>query len=229
MNVAVIVAAGSGTRFGGDVPKIFLALKGVPVLVRTIQKFEDCAMIDSIVVVVSDSFIDETKRIISEYGLKKVTAVVGGRGSRSGSVRSGIDAISPSSELRFVAIHDGARPLVSVADIEATIRGASATGAAVLTVPVTDTVKEVRDGKVVRTVDRNSLRRAVTPQVFNHEILITAMGAGPSDDSVTDESVLAEMAGFEVAVVEGSPSNIKITHPSDMIVAEALIEKETGQ
>jgi len=79
------------------------------------------------------------------------------------------------------------------------------------------------------TADRNALRRAVTPQVFNHEILITAMGAGPADDSVTDESVLAEVAGFEVAVVEGSPTNIKITHPADMIVAEALIEKETGQ
>jgi 2-C-methyl-D-erythritol 4-phosphate cytidylyltransferase len=228
MNVAVIVAAGSGTRFGGDTPKIFLTLKGVPVLARTIRKFEDCQMIDSIVVVVAEQFIDQTKQMISDYGLTKVSAVVAGRGSRSGSVRSGIAAVS-SSDLRLVAIHDGARPLVSVADIEATIRGASVTGAAVLTVPVTDTVKEVREGKVVRTVDRNSLRRAVTPQVFNHEILITAMGAGPSDDSVTDESVLAEVAGFEVAVVEGSPTNIKITHPADMIVAEALIEKETGQ
>lgn len=228
MNVAVIVAAGSGTRFGGDTPKIFLTLKGVPVLARTIRKFEDCQMIDSIVVVVAEQFIDQTKQMISDYGLTKVSAVVAGRGSRSGSVRSGIAAVS-SSDLRLVAIHDGARPLVSVADIEATIRGASVTGAAVLTVPVTDTVKEVREGKVIRTVDRNALRRAVTPQVFNHEILITAMGAGPADDSVTDESVLAEFAGFEVAVVEGSPTNIKITHPADMIVAEALIEKETGQ
>jgi len=179
MNVAVIVAAGSGTRFGGDTPKIFLTLKGVPVLARTIRKFEDCQMIDSIVVVVAEQFIDQTKQMISDYGLTKVSAVVAGRGSRSGSVRSGIAAVS-SSDLRLVAIHDGARPLVSVADIEATIRGASVTGAAVLTVPVTDTVKEVREGKVIRTVDRNALRRAVTPQVFNHEILITAMGAGPA-------------------------------------------------
>jgi 2-C-methyl-D-erythritol 4-phosphate cytidylyltransferase len=228
MNVAVIVAAGSGTRFGGDTPKIFLTLKGVPVLARTIRKFEDCKMIDSIVVVVAEQFIDQTKQMISDYGRAKVSAVVAGRGSRSGSVRSRIAAVS-SSDLRLVAIHDGARPLVSVADIEATIKGASVTGAAVLTVPVTDTVKEVREGKVIRTVDRNALRRAVTPQVFNHEILITAMGAGPADDSVTDESVLAEVAGFEVAVVEGSPTNIKITHPADMIVAEALIEKETEQ
>ena len=226
MNVAVIVAAGSGTRFGGDTPKIFIDLKGIPVIVRTIRKFEQCAMIDSIVVVVSDSYIEETKNLVSIHDLKKVSAVVGGKDSRSGSVRSGIEAIS-SSELKFIAIHDGARPLVKISDIEATMRGASVTGAAVLAVPVTDTVKEVKEGKVVKTIDRNVLRRAVTPQVFNHEILLAAMAMAPADDSVTDESILAEMAGFQVAVVDGDLSNIKITHPSDIVVAEALIEKET--
>jgi len=228
MNVALIVAAGSGNRFGGDTPKIFLALDGVPVIVRAVRKFEACEMVDSIIVVVAEPYLETMKRMVSEYGLRKVNALAVGADSRSGSVRNGI-ALLDASETKLVVIHDGARPLVKVADIEATIRAAAITGAAVLTVPVTDTVKEVRAGKVVRTIDRESLRRAVTPQVFNHEILLAALAAGSADKTVTDESLLVESSGFDVAVVEGDVSNIKITHQADMAVAEALLEKEIAE
>jgi 2-C-methyl-D-erythritol 4-phosphate cytidylyltransferase len=225
MNVAVIVAAGSGVRFGGDVPKILLELKGVPVIIHSIRRFAECADIDSIVVVVSREHIETVRGMISREGLGKPVAVVEGGETRNASVRSGIKSLDPS-DTKLVVIHDGARPLVRTEDIESTIRAASVTGAAVLAVQVTDTVKEVRDGKVVRTVDRRILRRAVTPQVFNIEILLAAIASGPDGDSVTDESLLVEMSGFEVAVVEGDSSNLKITHPSDMTIAEALIEKE---
>jgi 2-C-methyl-D-erythritol 4-phosphate cytidylyltransferase len=228
MNVAVIVAAGSGSRFGGDTPKIFLDLKGIPVIVRTLRKFEDCEMIDSIILVIAESYMETMKQLVSDYKIGKVTAFAAGAESRSGSVRNGI-ALVEASETRLVVIHDGARPLVKVEDIESTIRAAAATGAAVLTVPVTDTVKEVRTGKVVRTIDRESLRRAVTPQVFNHQILLVAVASLPDDEGMTDESLLLEMSGFDVAVVEGDVSNIKITHPADMAVAEALIEREIAK
>lgn len=225
MNVAVIVAAGSGTRFGGDTPKIFLDLKGIPVIVRSIRAFEGCAGVESIVVVVSPPYVERMKEIVAEFGLRKVGAVVGGADSRSGSVRNGVGALD-ASKTKLVLIHDGARPLVSVTDIEATMKMATVTGAAVLTVPVTDTVKEVRGGRIVRTVDRETLRRAVTPQVFNLEILLAAIASGPDDESITDESLLVERAGFEVAAVDGDLSNIKITHPSDMVMAAALMGAE---
>lgn len=225
MNVAVIVAAGSGTRFGGDTPKIFLDLKGIPVIVRSILAFEVCAGVESIAVVVSPRYVERMKEIVTEFGLRKVAAVVGGADSRSGSVRNGVAALD-ASKTKLVLIHDGARPLVTVTDIEATMKMATVTGAAVLTVPVTDTVKEVRGGKIVRTVDRDILRRAVTPQVFNLEILLAAIASAPDDESITDESLLVERAGFEVAAVEGDLSNIKITHPSDMVMAEALMGAE---
>jgi 2-C-methyl-D-erythritol 4-phosphate cytidylyltransferase len=228
MNVAVIVAAGSGSRFGGDTPKIFLDLKGIPVIVRTLRKFEDCEMIDSIILVIAESYMETMKQLVSDYKIGKVRAFAAGAESRSGSVRNGI-ALVEASETRLVVIHDGARPLVKVEDIESTIRAAAATGAAVLTVPVTDTVKEVRTGKVVRTIDRESLRRAVTPQVFNHQILLVAVASLPDDEGMTDESLLLEMSGFDVAVVEGDVSNIKITHPADMAVAEALIDREIAK
>ena len=225
MNVAVIVAAGSGTRFGGDTPKIFLELEGIPVIVRSVRAFEECGGVESIIVVVSSPHVERMKGLVAEFGLSKVGAVVAGADSRTGSVRKGVSALD-ASKTKLVLIHDGARPLVKVADIEATMKMASVTGAAVLTVPVTDTVKEVRGGKIVRTVDRDTLKRAVTPQVFNLEILLAAIATGPDDEGVTDESLLVEMAGFEVAAVEGKPSNIKITHPSDMVMAAALMGAE---
>lgn len=225
MNVAIIVAAGTGSRFGGDIPKIFLELNGIPVIVRTISKFQDSNEIHSIVVVASDSHLERVKDLVLVHGLNKVCSVVTGGDSRSASVGRGVEAVE-SMGAKLLVVHDGARPLVSIKDIEATIKAASATGAALLVAPVTDTMKEVRDGKVIRTVDRRMLRRAVTPQVFNQEILLAALAMGPADESVTDEALLVEMAGFEIAVVEGDVSNIKITHQADLAVAEALLEKE---
>lgn len=222
MNVAVIVAAGTGTRFGGDIPKQFMRIGGVPILSRSISRFEECAAVDGIVVVVSPDRLSEAGSLVSGGAFSKVFAVVEGGASRAESVRNGFEAAC-QRPCDVVMVHDAARPFVTSADIEATASAALRDGAACLVAPVTDTIKEVDFGKVVRTIDRNTLRRAVTPQAFRPDILKQAMLSADLDASVTDESMLVERAGFNVTAVEGSPANIKITHPEDIILAEALL------
>ena len=149
--------------------------------------------------------------------------MVGGE-TRSQSVQNGFRAASQGTE--FVAVHDAARPLVTGAEILRTIEGAKETGAACLTSPVTDTIKEVKGKRINRTIDRLSLRRAVTPQVFRYDILRDALFSSDLGEAVTDECFLVEKIGGEIAYIEGSSRNIKITVPDDLIIAEALLKAE---
>lgn len=223
MNTAIIVAAGSGSRFNSTTPKQFLDLKGKPVVIHALEAFAASSAVDEMILVVPEAYMDEFVRVSRPFTLRKLRHIVPGGETRVESVKRGFHEASPGSAV--VAIHDGARPLVSAAEIEATINAAADSGAACLAAPVTDTVKEVKDGIVVRTIDRENLRRALTPQAFHYEILREALDSVAADEAFTDESSIVERLGHPVSIVEGSARNIKITHPEDLALAEALIEK----
>jgi 2-C-methyl-D-erythritol 4-phosphate cytidylyltransferase len=222
MNIAIIAAAGAGTRMASDRPKQFLLLAGTPVIFHTLKPFEECESIHEVVVVLpaaeSAGFLSMAER----YGLRKIARVVPGGATRAESVRRGLVSVG-SAEI--VAVHDGVRPFVTVAEISSTIAAAQADGAAILVGPVTDTIKQVSDETVVNTLDRSVLRRALTPQCFRYELLRRAYErADVNDPSLTDESALVEQLGHRVTVVEGSARNIKITTAEDLAVAEAFLE-----
>jgi len=225
MNTAIIAAAGSGTRTNSPVPKQFLEILGKPLLVHTIERFEMCPAIDEIILVLAAGEIDNFTQILEKYGLAKVRKIVAGRDTRAGSVRNGLDAVSGSAG-DIVAVHDGARPLVSIEEIAQTIEKAGEAGAACLVAAVTDTIKEVTDGRIIGTIDRGKLRRALTPQAFRYEILQKAFAEGGTGPEVTDECYLVEKLGQRIAYVEGSARNIKVTHPEDVLLAELFLRNE---
>ena len=224
MNVGIIVAAGSGTRFGGSRPKQFLEIGGKPLLIHTIEKFEHCAEIDEIILVLSRVEIEGFQAIADKFKLVKLKKIVAGGETRAESVYNGLSSIDNSSA-ETVAVHDGARPFVTCAEIGATIEKAKETGAACLTAAVTDTIKEVADGKIVQTIERSNLRRALTPQTFRIDILKKAFANADLSEAATDECFLVEKLGQAIAVVEGSAQNIKITTPEDWRLAEILLEE----
>ena len=155
-------------------------------------------------------------------------AVSGGE-TRAASVWNGLQAIK-SDKAEIVAVHDGARPLVTAEEISRTIEKAGETGAACLVAPVTDTIKEIADGEILRTVDRAKLRRALTPQCFRLGILRRAFELARNESiEFTDECMIVERLGVAVSIVEGSPRNIKITLPEDLILAEALLKQSKVQ
>lgn len=217
MNTAIIVAAGSGTRFGSDIPKQFVEIAGRQLLSHTLEKFEACDEIEEIVLVLSEDQIPNFRSEIS-----KLRTVVAGGASRAESVRFGLNAVS--SDTQIVAVHDGARPLVTVEEIAQTVRKAVETGAACLVAEVSDTIKHVEGGEIVRTVDRTKLRRALTPQAFRVDILRRAFDEFGADGSATDECYLVEKLGIPISCVEGSSLNIKVTRPEDILLAEALLK-----
>jgi 2-C-methyl-D-erythritol 4-phosphate cytidylyltransferase len=218
MNTAIIVAAGSGSRFSSETLKQFLEINGEPVVGHAIERFEAAPSIDSIILVLAEDRVGrfDTKQF------NKLTAVVVGAASRAGSVINGLNAIT--NETKIVAVHDGARPLVTVDEIERTIEKAKQTGAACLVAPVTDTIKSIRGDEIAATLDRSKLRRALTPQAFKVEVLRKAFEGVQLDESVTDECFLVEKLGYPIAIVEGSARNIKITHQEDLVLAEALMK-----
>jgi 2-C-methyl-D-erythritol 4-phosphate cytidylyltransferase len=224
MNSAIIAAAGSGTRFGTSKPKQFLEILGKPLLFHTLQRFEDCPAIDEIILVLPAGETANFCQTADKFNLKKISQIISGGKTRAESVLNGLNAID-SLRARVVAVHDAARPLVSVEEITKTVEKASETGAACLVANITDTIKEVTSGKIVGTIDRSKLRRALTPQCFNYEILKRAFAEIEIDETVTDECFLVEKLGYEIATVEGSGQNIKITTPEDFIFAENLLKQ----
>lgn len=224
MNVAIIVAAGSGTRFGTARPKQFLEIGGKPLLIHTLEKFENCAAIDEIILVLSPNEIENFQPAAEKFNLTKLTEVVAGGQTRAESVFNGLNAIGKIAS-GIVAVHDGARPFVSCAEITATIEEAKQTGAACLVGLVTDTIKEVAGGKIIGTIERNKLRRALTPQAFRLEILRKAFENADLSEAATDECFLVERLGHEISIAEGSAKNIKITTREDWELAEVFLKK----
>lgn len=223
---AVIAAAGQGKRMGGGTPKQFLPLKGKPALAWTLLAFQAAPEIRSIVLVCPEGDEDYCQReIVRPYGLAKVHRLVPGGPERQESVYRGLQVVDPGCPL--VAIHDGARPLVTGAIISRAVAEARRHGAAVVAVPVKDTVKIAGASEMVReTPDRRTLWAAQTPQVFLRELALAAHRKAQQDGFLgTDDSSLVERLAHPVKLVMGEPENLKITAPLDLLVAEAILEK----
>jgi len=218
---AIIVAAGTGSRFKSDTPKQFLELNGKPLIEHTIERFEAAPSVDGMLLVLSADNLEKVDR----GRFKKITSIIPGGSTRAESVANGLAAIPNDTEL--IAVHDGARPLVTVEEIERTIEAARRTGAACLTAPVTDTIKSIRGNEIASTLDREKMRRALTPQVFRRDLLRKAFENVDLSESITDECYLVERLGHPIEIVEGSARNIKITHAEDLDIAEALLSFQT--
>ena len=227
MNSAIIAAAGTGIRMASDRPKQFLELAGTPIIFHTLKPFEECDSIDEVIVVLPAAESAGFVSAAGKLGLKKLSRVVPGGATRADSVKRGLLAIRAATA-EIVVVHDGVRPFVTVEEIEETLSVAKETGAAILVAPVIDTIKEVNGESIVRTLDRNQLRRALTPQCFRYDVLRKAYeDLDVHDPSLTDESSLVERVGVRVSIVEGSARNIKITSRDDLIVAEAILKSSS--
>ena len=224
MNVAIIVAAGRGSRAGGMRAKQFREISGIPVIIHTLSRFEQCETIREVVVVLPADARDELLSLAAGHGLRKVSRAVAGGETRAESVRRGLDSLS-GEEVGIVAVHDGVRPFVTPEEIDRTVREAEEHGAAILAAPAVETVKEVEGGCVVRTHERARLWQAQTPQCFRYELLCRAYEQpGALSAEVTDCSALVERLGVPVRVVEGGAHNVKITTPRDFELAEVLLK-----
>lgn len=222
---AIIAAAGFGRRMKTERPKQLLVLDGTPILVHTIRKFDACATIDYVIVTAPRELVKEVGELVKSAGFKKKTNVIEGGERRQDSVAMGLRHLEPGTDI--VAVHDGVRPFVPVEDIENVVRQAERTGAAILGVPIVDTVKHAERDFVESTLTREHLVLAQTPQVFRTKILKEAFDRAAQDEYYgTDESSLVERLGHPVAIVRGSERNIKITRPSDLTLARAFIEEE---
>jgi 2-C-methyl-D-erythritol 4-phosphate cytidylyltransferase len=225
MNVAIIAAAGQGTRIGGKRAKQFQELGGIPVIIHTLRRFEQSASIGEVVVVLPSSETASFLALASRYGLRKLARVVAGGQTRTESIWRGLQNVRAATA-EIVAVHDGVRPFVSPEEIDRTVRTAAETGAAILAAPATDTIKEVEDGRITRTLKRADVWHAQTPQCFRFDLLRRAyeraMAAGTD---ATDDSALVEQLGIAVQIVEGRARNIKITRPEDIALAEILLRE----
>ena len=218
---AVIVAAGTASRMGG-IDKVMAPLKGEPMIVRTVRTFQNCAAIKEIVIVTREDLILPITGLCREFD--KVIAVVRGGGSRQESVGLGLNTLS--GKVKLAAVQDGARPLITEAVIDRTVRAAHSYGAAAPAIPVKDTIKVVKGGMVVDTPDRAALQAVQTPQVFDIDLLRGALKqAEKTGAAVTDDCSAVELMGMTVKIVEGDERNIKVTTPMDLKIAEMLLEE----
>ncbi len=217
---AVIVAAGSASRMGG-IDKVMAPLQGEPMILHTVRQFQNCDAIKEIVIVTRSELLVPIMDLCHSFS--KVTAVVVGGDSREKSVDMGLTALSDKAKL--VAVHDGARPLVTWQLIDRVVRAANSYGAAAPGIPVKDTVKQVVGGIVEATPDRSKLRAVQTPQAFDYDLLRGALKKAAQDGlKLTDDCSAVEHMGMSVKIVEGDEENIKITTPMDLKIAELLLE-----
>ena len=219
---AVLVAAGSGGRFGGDRPKAFANLRGRPLLAESLERLESSDWIEALVIVAPPEWEEPSILLAEELGAGKVRAAVTGGETRSDSVRAGIAEVD--EEAAVVLVHDAARPLLPE---EVVGRVVTALGeewdAAVPALPLADTVKRAEGEAVAETVDRTGLYAAQTPQAFLAETIRRALGGA---ESATDCAGLVEAAGGRVRLVEGDRRLVKVTTPADLAFVEALLEAE---
>ncbi len=218
---AVIVAAGSASRMGG-IDKIMAPLGKEPLIAHTVRQFQECDAIGEIVIVTRQDLLVDVMRAC--HGFSKVTAVVPGGDSREKSVLEGLKALS--DKVRLAAIHDGARPLVTWQVIDRVVRAAHNYGAAAPAVAVKDTIKKAQGNVVLETPDRSTLRAVQTPQVFDYDLLRGALHKAMLDGAVlTDDCFAVERMGMSVNLVEGDETNIKVTTPMDLKIAQMLLEE----
>ena len=219
---AVIVAAGTASRMGG-IDKVMAELEGEPMIIRTVRAFQQAPSICEIVIVTRPDLIAPITDLCK--GFDKVTAVVSGGASRQESVNLGLASLS--DKCKMCAIQDGARPLISQAVIDRTVRAAHTYAAAAPAIPVKDTIKVVKGGIVDHTPDRSTLMAIQTPQVFDMDLLKGALHKAELENwAVTDDCSAVELMGMSVKIVEGDERNIKVTTPLDLVIAKLLLEEE---
>lgn len=218
---AVIVAAGTASRMGG-IDKVMAPIGGEPMIVHTVRACQNCDAIKQIVVVTRRDLIVPIMDLCHEFD--KVQAVLVGGNSRQESVEIGLNALT--KDMKLVAVQDGARPLITDAVIDRTVRAAHTYGAAAPAVAVKDTIKVVQGGIVASTPNRSTLRAVQTPQVFDVDLLKGALKKAKMDGAeVTDDCSAVELMGMSVKIVEGDERNIKVTTPMDLKVAEIFLEE----
>ena len=227
--IAIIAAGGKGKRIEGvhregKIPKQFLTLKDKPILAHTIDKFERCELIDEIILVVPEDYLEYcSQKVVDKHGFKKVRKVICGGKERQDSVYSGLKACPNNTSI--VVIHDGVRPLISPDKISELIKICREKKAVVLAVPVKETVKRVEHDNIITTLDRNKLWLTQTPQTFEYKLILDAYEKAKKNNFTgTDDSALVERLGYEVTILEGDYKNIKITTAEDLQVAEKLLE-----
>jgi 2-C-methyl-D-erythritol 4-phosphate cytidylyltransferase len=215
---AIIVAAGSGSRLGSPVPKALVELGGRPLFVHSALVFDRHPSVAGIVVVAAPSHLDDVRKIAGSSGLGKPVTIVAGGEHRWQSAQAGVNAVPADTE--WVMIHDAARPFVSAPVIDALITAAANYKAAVTVTPEADTVRRFCGDRVLETLDRSTLVRIGTPQLFHKATLLDSFAAATSMESPpTDEAVLLEKRGIPVGLAWGDPMNFKITSPDDLKIA----------
>ena len=222
---AIIPAAGRGKRMGDQGNKLLLELAGIPILVYSVATFEACPSVREIVIPTAPQDISSVCDIVRTYGFKKVKSIVEGGSERQESVARALAALSASIDK--VVVHDGARPLLTLPELEAFLAEAVSYRAAVMALPLKDTVKRVDErGWVVETPPRESLRAIQTPQFFDRHLLEKVHKLAEAEGfTATDDAALMEWQGFPVKVLPGSYENLKITTPEDLLLAEAILQK----
>lgn len=222
---AVIAAAGSSSRMGTEISKQFIPLLGVPAIARTLKAFEEAGTVDSMVVVCREADRDRMRSLVESYQFRKVKAVVPGGDTRQKSVQAGVGA-SPHDAAYF-AVHDGARPLVTPAEIDACIMDCRLTRASALGTLLKDTVKIVDSRRMVLiTPDRAAMWAVQTPQVFERSVYLQALEQARKEGAeYTDDCQLVEHLGIQVHICEGSYDNIKLTTREDVFAAEAILKR----
>ena len=220
--VAIIVAGGSGTRFGAELPKQFLELGGKPILMRSIEAFANSGNcpVDVIVTLPSDQ-MDLWQRLCDRYGFGVPHRVVPGGETRWHSVKHALDSMGDVNEVDIIAVHDGVRPMVTADVICRTIEAARRDGAAIPVVALNDSVRQVM-GEASHALDRSTLRAVQTPQAFDARLLLDAYSL-LYQPTFTDDASVVEQLGHPITLVEGDPHNLKITRPMDLALAEYLL------
>ena len=229
---AIILGGGSGQRMGAGMNKVFLPLRGIPAIVRSVAPFS--GLCKGAVVVARAEEVDDMRALLSRYGLSRfVLTVVPGGDTRQGSVKNGMDALP--ADAQAILVHDGARCLVTEQVIQRVLEGIEKNGNGVAAVPVTDTIKRASEnGQVLETLDRSELYAMQTPQGFKAEDLFAAhRKAAVENYLATDDAALVEYWGKPVYLTEGSRENLKLTTPVDLAFAEAILrdreEREATQ
>ncbi len=225
--VAIVLAAGQGTRMGADRNKVFLEVAGEPILLHALRPFEACPAVDEVLLVVAPGEEDACRSLLAQAGLRKAGAVVAGGATRAGSEMNGLNALRSrieSGDIGIVLIHDAARPHVSPDLIERLASTARASGACIPALPIHEEVAHLReDGSIEQVYPPGELWRAQTPQAFDARLVLAAYDRARREGfDGTDTASTVEWAGHTVRVVEGEATNVKITTPEDLALAETL-------
>ena len=228
--VALIPAAGLGLRMGGAIRKQFRSVAGLPLLVHSLRVFQSSPIIDAVILAVPEADLRYCRTdIVERYGFTKVMHIVAGGKERQESVRHALASVDEA--VRLVVIHDAVRPCLTEAMVRQVVEAAAADGAAIVALPMRDTVKQVADDHLIqRTIDRTPIWLAQTPQAFRRDWLEEAHRKAQAEGlAATDDAFLLEWMGHSVRVVEGSGENIKVTRPEDLVIAEAILASRAGR